>query len=139
MFHKIVFLNFLLLDFREKFNSLLQKELAILLQNYIRRGSNSNLIISVTKVYVTPDLSLAKIYISVFPSNKSLLVNKNLEKNGSKIKYDLSQKLKNHIRKIPELNFILDDSLDYIEGIEKSLKLSQDSEYNKNILKNKKT
>ena len=124
---------------QKKFNSLLQKELAILLQNYIRRGSNSNLIISVTKVYVSPDLSLAKIYISVFPSNKSLLVNKNLEKNGSKIKYDLSQKLKNHIRKIPELNFILDDSIDYIEGIEKSLKLSQDSEYNKNILKNKKT
>ena len=124
---------------QKKFNSLLQKELAILLQNYIRRGSNSNLIISVTKVYITPDLSLAKIYISVFPSNKSLLVNKNLEKNSSKIKYDLSQKLKNHIRKIPELNFILDDSLDYIEGIEKSLKLSQNSEYNKNILKNKKT
>ena len=67
---------------QKKFNSLLQKELAILLQNYIRRGSNSNLIISVTKVYVTPDLSLAKIYISVFPSNKSLLVNKNIEKNG---------------------------------------------------------
>ena len=124
---------------QKKFNSLLQKELAILLQNYIRRGSNSNLIISVTKVYITPDLSLAKIYISVFPTNKSLLVNKNLEKNSSKIKYDLSQKLKNHIRKIPELNFILDDSLDYIEGIEKSLKLSQNSEYNKNILKNKKT
>ena len=124
---------------QKKFNNLLQKELAILLQNYIRKGAFSNLIISVTKVYVTPDLSLAKIYISVFPSNKSLLVNKNLEKNGSKIKYDLSQKLKNHIRKIPELNFILDDSLDYIEGIEKSLKLSQNSEYNKNILKNKKT
>ena len=71
---------------QKKFNSLLQKELAILLQNYIRRGSNSNLVISVTKAYVTPDLSLAKIYISVFPSNKSLLVNKNLEKNGSKIR-----------------------------------------------------
>ena len=61
--------------------------ICILLQNYIRRGANSNLIISVTKVYVTPDLSLAKIYISVFPSNKSLLVNKGklvIAKNSSK-------------------------------------------------------
>ena len=124
---------------QKKFNSLLQKELAVLLQNYIRGGSNSNLIVSVTKVYITPDLSLAKVYISVFPSNKSPLVTENLSKNSSKIKYDLSQKLKNQIRKTPELNFILDDSLDYIEGIEESLKLSQDNEYNKNILKNKKT
>tara|TARA_B100001113_G_scaffold204579_1_gene167775 strand:+ start:135 stop:533 length:399 start_codon:yes stop_codon:yes gene_type:complete len=124
---------------QKKFNSLLQKELAVLLQNYIRGGSNSNLIVSVTKVYITPDLSLAKVYISVFPSNKSPLVTGNLSKNSSKIKYDLSQKLKNQIRKTPELNFILDDSLDYIEEIEKSLKLSQDNEYNKNILKNKKT
>ena len=124
---------------QKKFNSLLQKELAILFQNYVRISSTSNLIISVTKVYISPDLSLAKVYISIFPSNKSFLFSENLSKNGSKIKYDLSQKLKNHIRKIPELNFILDDSLDYIEGIEKSLKLSKDSKYNKNILKNKKT
>jgi len=124
---------------QKKFNNLLQKELAILLQNYIRKGAFSNLIISVTKVYITPDLSLAKIYISVFPSNKSLILIENLSSNSSKIKHDLSQKLKNQLRKIPELKFILDDSLDYIEGIEKSLKQSKDSEYNKNILKNKKT
>ncbi len=124
---------------QKKFNNLLQKELAILLQNYIRKGAFSNLIISVTKVYITPDLSLSKIYISVFPSNKSLILIENLSSNSSKIKHDLSQKLKNQLRKIPELKFILDDSLDYIEGIEKSLKQSKDSEYNKNILKNKKT
>ena len=75
---------------QKKFNNLLQKELAILLQNYIRKGAFSNLIISVTKVYVTPDLSLAKIYISVFPSNKSLILIENLSSNSSKIKYDLS-------------------------------------------------
>ena len=95
---------------QKKFNNLLQKELAILLQNYIRKGAFSNLIISVTKVYVTPDLSLAKIYISVFPSNKSLILIENLSSNSSKIKHDLSQNLKNQLRKIPELKFILDDS-----------------------------
>ena len=97
------------------------------------------MIISVTKVYVTPDLSLAKIYISVFPSTESLILIDNITNNRSKIRYDLSQKLKNQIRKIPELNFILDDSLDYIEGIEKSSNLSKDSKHNKTILKNKKT
>ena len=124
---------------QKKFNNLIRKELAILLQNYIRKGSFSNLIISVTKVYVTPDLSLAKIYISVFPSTESLILIDNITNNRSKIRHDLSQRLKNQIRKIPELNFILDDSLDYIEGIEKSLNLNKDYKHNKTILKNKKT
>ena len=124
---------------QKKFNKLIQQELASLLKDYIKEGSISNLMISVTKALVSPDLSLAKIYLSVFPSEKSLIVLDNISNNSSKIKHDLSQKLKNQIRKIPKLIFLLDDSLDYIEGIEKSLTLSKDPVYNKNILKNKKT
>jgi ribosome-binding factor A len=124
---------------QKKFNKLIQQELASLLQDYIKEGSISNLMISVTKALVSPDLSLAKIYLSIFPSEKALIVLDNISNNSSKIKHDLSQKLKNQIRKIPKLIFLLDDSLDYIEGIEKSLTLSKDPIYNKNILKNKKT
>jgi len=124
---------------QKKFNVLLQQELATLLQNYIKQGPLSNLMISVTKTYVSPDLSLAKIYLSVFPSDKSLIVLDNISHNSSKIKHALSQRVKNQIRKVPDLKFILDDSLDYIEGIEKSLTLSKDPIYNKNLLKNKKT
>ncbi len=124
---------------QKKFNKLIQQELASLLQDYIKEGSISNLMISVTKALVSPDLSLAKIYLSIFPSEKALIVLDNISNNYSKIKHDLSQKLKNQIRKIPKLIFLLDDSLDYIEGIEKSLTLSKDPIYNKNILKNKKT
>ena len=124
---------------QKKFNNLIQQELASLLQDYIKEGSISNLMISVTKALVSPDLSLAKIYLSIFPSEKALIVLDNISNNSSKIKHDLSQKLKNQIRKIPKLIFLLDDSLDYIEGIEKSLTLSKDPIYNKNILKNKKT
>jgi ribosome-binding factor A len=124
---------------QKKFNKLIQQELASLLQDYIKEGSVSNLMISVTKALVSPDLSLAKIYLSIFPSEKALIVLDNISNNSSKIKHDLSQKLKNQIRKIPKLIFLLDDSLDYIEGIEKSLTLSKDPIYNKNILKNKKT
>jgi len=124
---------------QKKFNKLIQQELASLLQDYIKEGSISNLMISVTKALVSPDLSLAKIYLSIFPSEKALIVLDNISNNSSKIKHDLSQKLKNQIRKIPKLIFLLDDSLDYIEGIEKSLTLSRDPIYNKNILKNKKT
>tara|TARA_B110000263_G_C15230327_1_gene474291 strand:- start:481 stop:879 length:399 start_codon:yes stop_codon:yes gene_type:complete len=124
---------------QKKFNKLIQQELASLLQDYIKEGSISNLMISVTKALVSPDLSLAKIYLSIFPSEKALIVLDNISNNSSKIKHDLSRKLKNQIRKIPKLIFLLDDSLDYIEGIEKSLTLSKDPIYNKNILKNKKT
>ena len=68
---------------QKKFNVLLQQELATLLQNYIKQGPLSNLMISVTKALVSPDLSLAKIYLSIFPSEKALIVLDNISNNSS--------------------------------------------------------
>ena len=57
---------------QKKINTVLQQEIASLLQEAIRKGSVSNLMVSITKVHVTADLSIAKIYLSVFPNDKAL-------------------------------------------------------------------
>ena len=106
---------------QQKIGTLLQKEVAQLLQSAIRQEGVSNLILSVTKVNVTVDLSLAKVYLSIFPSEKAGFYLDALQQNSFQLKYDLSQLLKNQLRRIPELVFYIDDSLDYIETIEKDL------------------
>lgn len=111
---------------QKKINTVLQQEIASLLQEAIRKGSIGNLMVSVTKVKVTSDLSLAKVYLSIFPNDKALEYFENLKENGFKLRHDLSQKMKNQLRRIPELNFYLDDSLDYIETIEKELETGND-------------
>ena len=107
---------------QNKINSDLQKELAYLLQSIIREENISNLMISVTKINVSPDLSSAKVYLSIFPNDNILDYLNSLNNNCNRIKHDLSQKMKNQLFKIPKLSFYIDDSLDYIEKIEKELK-----------------
>tara|TARA_B100000941_G_C28438562_1_gene518376 strand:- start:23 stop:397 length:375 start_codon:yes stop_codon:yes gene_type:complete len=105
---------------QKKINSVLQKEIASLLLESIRSENISNLMISVTKVKVSPDLSSAKVYVSIFPNNNYLDHLRNL--NSSRMRHDLSQRMKKQLSKIPQLTFYIDDSLNYIENIEKELK-----------------
>ena len=106
---------------QQKINNVLQKEVATLLQQAIREGSVNNLLVSVTKVHVTSDLSISKVYLSIFPTKDSKSYLKTLQENSYQIRYDLAKKMKNQLRKIPDLHFYLDDSLDYIEVIDKEL------------------
>lgn len=107
---------------QKKINTVLQQEIAVLLQKAIRKGNVSNLMVSVTKVQVTSDLSLAKVYLSIFPNDKAVTLFEGLKENGYQLRHDLSQIMKNQLRRIPELLFYLDDSLDYIEKIEQENK-----------------
>jgi ribosome-binding factor A len=106
---------------QQKINRVLQQEIAILLQQAIREGSVKNLLLSVTKVHVTSDLSIAKIYLSIFPVKDAPSYMDALAKNSAPLRHDLSQRMKHQLRRIPELHFYLDDSLDYIEGIDREL------------------
>ena len=103
---------------QKKISSLFTKELASVFQEFIKQENKGTLILSITKVYVTPDISLAKIYISVFPSESSKKYLTEIRNVSSLIKHKLSQRLKSSLRKVPELSFYLDDSLDYIEEID---------------------
>ena len=105
---------------QKKISIALQKEIAYLLQESIRKGNVSNLITSVTKVRVSPDLSNAKVYLSLFP-NKNSDYFKNLKETRDQLRHDLSQRMRSQIRKVPNLDFYIDNSLDYIEAIEQDL------------------
>lgn len=107
-----------------KIARLLQKELSEILR--LQTAKTHGIIISVSSVKVSPDLSIAKAYLSVFPSAKAQEIIANLTANARTIRYDLGQKVRFQLRKVPELAFYLDDSLDYAENIDRLLK--QESE-----------
>ena len=100
---------------QQKIARLIQKELSEIFR--LETAKIGNVIVSVSTVRVSPDLSIAKAYLSVFPSNKGEEIVANINKNSKSIRYDLAQKVRFQLRKTPELAFYLDDSLDYIEHI----------------------
>lgn len=77
---------------------------------------------SVTRVKVSPDLSICTAYLSIFPSEKGEELLQNIRQNTSAVRYDLGQRVRNQLRVIPELRFFIDDSLDYMEKIDELLK-----------------
>ena len=99
---------------------LLQKELAEIFQSQTRmmRG----VMVSVTRVRISPALSICTAYLSVFPSEKAEEILENINKNNKTIRYELGTRVRNQLRIIPELRFFVDDSLDYIEHIDELLR-----------------
>ena len=105
---------------QNKIARLIQKELSDIF--LLQSKSMSGVIVSVTNVRVTPDLSIAHAYISVFPSDKSEEIVNTLNGNMKSIRYDLGTRVRFQLRVIPELKFHVDDSLDYLEHIDELLK-----------------
>ena len=107
---------------QKKIAGVLQNDLAIVLQKMLRDSGQVGIIISVSKVTVTTDLSLSKVFVSVFPSDNAELIVKELNELKPKIKHQIAQKTKNQLRKMPDLVFYNDDSLEYIKNIEEAVK-----------------
>lgn len=99
-----------------KIERLLQKELGDIFQKQTQ--AMRGVLISVSVVRVSPDLSVAKAYLSIFPSERSKELMEAIRANTKAIRYDLGQRVRTQLRKIPELAFFIDDSLDYIENID---------------------
>lgn len=123
---------------QKKISKLIQEEVIDILQGQVRQNAISNLIISVSKVWTSSDLSLSKIYLSVFPSEKSGEIINAINSNTSLIKHDLAQRVKNQLRKVPDLRFYIDDSLDYIEKIDDALKGKENPIENPELLPRRK-
>ena len=115
---------------QKKISILIQKDISNIIQSFFREKVRSTFIVSVTKAKVSPDLSICKIYLSVFPSVNSSSVLSLLNKNKSLIKKRLSVLVRNQLRIIPEIIFFIDDSLDYIEKIDDALKGKGDNRLN---------
>ena len=99
-----------------KIARLLQKELSEIFRQ--QTAKMRNVLVSVSAVRVTPDLSIARAYLSIFPSDKATEVMESINNSAKTIRYELAQKVRFQLRKTPELQFYLDDSLDYIENID---------------------
>ncbi|MGP1464862.1 30S ribosome-binding factor RbfA [Prevotella koreensis] len=99
---------------------LLQKELSLIFQSQTRMMHGT--MVSVTRVKVSPDLGICTAYLSIFPSEKSEELLKNITANEKTIRYELGTRVRNQLRIIPELRFFIDDSLDYIERIDELLR-----------------
>ena len=103
-----------------KIGRLLQKELGdIFLQ---QAKAMPGVLVSVSAVRVSADLSVAKVYLSIFPSERADEMLKAIRMNVKAVRFDLGQRVRLQLRKIPELVFYRDDSLDYIENIDNLLK-----------------
>ncbi len=103
-----------------KVNRLIQKEVSELFR--LQTSAMPGVLITVTSVSISADLGVARIRLSIFPTERSAELLENIRSNTATIRYDLGQRVRHQLRKLPELAFHIDDSLDYLERIDTLLK-----------------
>ena len=104
----------------QKIQRLIQKDLSEIFRT--ETAKMGGVLVSVSHVRVSPDLSIARVHLSIFPSEKAREIIDNVNRQEKTIRYALAQRVRNQLRKTPELVFYIDDSLDYIEHIDSLLK-----------------
>ena len=105
---------------QNKISRLIQKELSEIF--LLQTKSMNGVLVSVSAVRISPDMSIARVYLSVFPSERSQEIVKNINDNMKSIRFELGTRVRHQLRIIPELKFFVDDSLDYVERIDELLK-----------------
>lgn len=123
---------------QKKIGTVLQQDLVDVLQKAATQGGMRGVLISVSKVKVTVDLSVAKVYLSIFPNDKAQELLAGIRSNTPLIRHELAQRTKNQLRRMPNLEFFVDDSLEYIDQIEKSLKGKENPINNPDLLDKRK-
>jgi len=105
----------------EKFSALIKKELST---GFQRNGMEwfPGVLVTVTLVRVSPDLGYAKVYVSIFPPEKREEIMDFIKENNGTIRHYLAGVIGKQMRKVPELQFFIDDSLDYSAEIDRLLK-----------------
>jgi ribosome-binding factor A len=107
---------------QQKFSRLIQKEMAEIFQRESRGLFGGSVMITVTQVRVSPDLSVAKIYLSLFPVKDKDAWLERIREKRNELRHHLGNRIRNQARIVPELIFFVDDSLDYAERIDELLK-----------------
>ena len=104
---------------QQKISRLIQKELSDIFQKQTK--GMHGVLVSVSAVRISPDMSVCRGYLSIFPSDRSQEILENINKNVRELRYELGTRVRHQLRIIPELKFFIDDSLDYIEHIDELL------------------
>ena len=105
---------------QQKIARLLQKELSEIFR--VQTAKMGGVLVSGSAVRVAPDLSIARAYLSIFPSERANEIIESINHSARSVRYELAQRVRYQLRKTPELTFFIDDSLDYIEHIDSLLK-----------------
>ena len=105
---------------QNKIARLIQKELSDIFQR--QTSQMRGVIVSVSACRISPDLSVCRVYLSVFPSNRADELVNNINANGRSVRFELGKRVGKQLRIIPELKFFIDDSLDYVDHIDGLLK-----------------
>ncbi len=106
---------------QHKISKLLQQDLSQIFQLDARRLYQGAMI-TVTKINITPDLSVAKVYVSLFATKDADKTLQLIKENTKDVRFQLGNRVKHQLRIVPNLQFYIDDSLDYIENIDSLLK-----------------
>jgi len=103
---------------QQKFAGVIQEDLAAILQ---REGSNylPNTMVTITKVRVTPDLAIARVFLSFFNNTSNQLALQTIKLHASEIRYKLGSRIKDQVRVIPQLEFFIDDTSEYVDRMDK--------------------
>lgn len=105
---------------QNKIARLLQKELSDIFQKQTQ--AMGGVLVSVSVVRISPDMSVARAYLSIFPSDRGQEILDNINAQAKAIRFELGNRVRHQLRIIPELRFFIDDSLDYLEKIDELLK-----------------
>lgn len=123
---------------QKKIAGILQQDLVEVLQGAATKGGLRGIIISVSKVTVTADLSIAKVYLSIFPNSEAAELLKGIRSNTPLIRHELAQRTKHQLRRMPDLEFFIDDTLEYLERIDRSLRGEENPIKDANLLDKRK-
>lgn len=105
---------------QNKIARLIQKELSDIFLAQTRQMKGT--MISVSACRISPDMSICRAYLSVFPSEKAQEIVDNINENQKSVRFELGNRMRHQLRIIPELKFFVDDSIDYAEHIDELLK-----------------
>ncbi len=103
---------------QQKFAGVIQQDLAAIFQ---REGMNflPNTLVTITKVRVTPDLAIARVFLSFFNNENNQLALNTVKAHASEIRYKLGARIKNQVRVVPQLEFFVDDTNAYVEKMDR--------------------
>ena len=124
---------------QKKIAGILQNDITTILQKLLKSVGKNSVISSLTKVKISPDLSISKIYVSVFPVNQAQSIFELIEEAKSSIRNYFGILIKNQVRRVPALVFYIDDSLEHISKVEKALEGKADPIKNSDLLEKRKS
>ncbi len=123
---------------QKKIATLIQHDLTDIIRRELQDAGQKGIIISVTKVRVTSDFSIAKAYLSIYPNDRAKAIMEDVQRHRPHLKHQIAQRTRHQMRKMPELFLFIDDSTAYIHDIEEALKGEEDPIKNPDLLDKRK-